>query len=150
MIVIGYPGIGKTSVTKTNVGYIDYDSSLFEKVDGWEKDYVEAATNLSKWGNVVFVSSHKTVQELLLKSSEIVVVIYPSLMLHDFWINKLKTRYAKTGNEAEHRALIRCVCHYCEDILELQESEFKNKIEITDEDYKLEDLLAGIQNGSST
>lgn len=141
MIVIGYPGIGKSTITKDNIGYIDYDSSLFQKEDDWAELYVRGAINLSQMGNVVFVSSHKEVQDLLVNSTEKVVVVYPSLQLHEFWMDKLCDRYEKSNSEYDHKALMRCVSHFCEDILELRESNFENKLEITTEDYNLEELL---------
>lgn len=141
MIVIGYPGIGKSTITKNNKEYIDYDSSLFQKENDWAKIYVKGAINLSQWGNTVFVSSHKAVQDLLLDCTEPVVVVYPSLQLHDYWINKLRKRYEKSRNEHDYNALVRCVSNYCEDILEMREANFKNKLEITTENYDLEELL---------
>lgn len=141
MIVIGYPGIGKSTITKDNVGYIDYDSSLFQKEDDWAELYVKGAVNLSKMGNIVFVSSHKEVQDLLVNCSEKVVIVYPALQLHDFWIDKLRVRYEKSKSQYDYKALMRCVSNYCEDILTLREAQFENKLEITTEEYNLEDLL---------
>lgn len=143
MIIIGYPGVGKSTVSRRNIQYVDFDSSLYPKEDNWEEVYVQRAINLSKEGYVVFVSAHKKVRDLLFDCGEKVVVVYPSPKLHDFWIKKLKDRYTKSQNEAEYRALSRCVSNYCEDIIDLQEAKFKNKIEITEENYDLEDLLEG-------
>lgn len=143
MIVIGYPGIGKSTITKDNVGYIDYEASLFQKEDDWAEMYVRGAVNLSKMGNVVFVSSHKEVQDLLINCSEKVVVVYPALQLHDFWIDKLRARYDKSHSQYDYKALMRCVSNYCEDILALRETGFENKLEIKTEEYNLEELLKG-------
>ena len=130
MIVIGYPGVGKSTVAKRNDVYVDFDSSMFPKKDGWEEEYVNNAIGLSKQGHIVFVSAHKKVQDLLFDCGERVVVVYPSLTLHDFWIDKLRDRYEITHSESDKRALMRCVCHYCEDILELEDSKFETKIEL--------------------
>ena len=140
MIVIGYPGVGKSTVSKRSIKYVDFDSSSFSTKEGWEADYVFNAEMLSSHGHVVFVSAHRAVQDLLKKSKEKVVVVYPALRLHDFWINKLKVRYMKTNDKGDYRALARCVTHYCEDIVELKELPFP-QIKIDTEDYDLEKLL---------
>lgn len=141
MIVIGYPGVGKSTISKRNIRYVDFDSSIFPKEDGWEEDYVNKAISLSKEGHVVFISAHEKVRDLVKDCREKIVVVYPSLKLHDFWIQRLKDRYNKSRNAAEYRALYRCVSNYGEDILKLKESKFKNKIELKEESYDLEKLL---------
>lgn len=140
MIIIGYPGVGKSTASGSDRKFIDFDSSLVPKEDGWEVPYVKVATQLSKDGYIVFVSSHKSVQELLKECGETVVVAYPSLLLHDFWIDKLRARYDTTHRDSDLRALRRCVSHYCEDILELGELPFI-KVEIESEDYVLMDEI---------
>ena len=147
MIVIGYPGVGKSTVSKRNIRYVDFDSSPFSNKEQWESDYVFNAEMLSSHGHVVFVSAHKAVQELLKNSKEKVVVVYPALRLHDFWIEKLKTRYIKTQNDGDYRALSRCVSHYCEDILELKGLPFP-QIKIDEENYDLESMLSEYENSN--
>lgn len=141
MIVIGYPGVGKSTVSKRSITYIDLDSSIFNKDEkDWEKEYIKTAEKLSAKGHVVFVSAHKKVQELLLNSSQKILVVYPALRLHDFWIKKLRDRYAKSEKPEFYRALQRCVSHYCEDILELKALPF-DQLKIDTEVYDLEVLL---------
>ena len=141
MVIIGYPGVGKSTVSKGNYEFIDYDSSRYTKEPGWEEKYVKDILNYSKMGYIVFVSSHKRVQELLrLSKEEEIIVVYPSLQLREFWIDKLEERYKKTEDAGDYRALKRCVSNYCEDILEMRALPFK-KIEITEKDYDLESLL---------
>lgn len=130
MIVVGYPGIGKSTLSKESIKYVDFDSSRMIKNKGWEEDYVNEVIKLSKQGHIVFVSAHKSVRDILKNSTEKVLVVYPSLCLHDMWIDALRKRYINTRDEADYRALQRCVSNYCEDILELDESPFiKIKIE---------------------
>ena len=145
MIIIGYPGVGKSTLSKKNKGIIDYDSSMFVKEDGWEESYVERAIGLSDQDYIVCVSCHKKVQDLLKDYKGKIVVVYPSLTLHDFWIDKLQTRYQKNHSSENKRALMRCLSNYCEDILELQELPYA-KIEIKNEDYDLSELLNEINN----
>lgn len=141
MIIIGYPGVGKSTVSKRSITYVDLDSSIFNKENkDWEKEYVKTAEQLSSEGHVVFVSSHKKVQELLTNSKEKILVIYPALRLHDFWIEKLRDRYIRTEKPEYYRALQRCVSHYCEDILGLKALPF-DQLKIDTEVYDLEALL---------
>lgn len=143
MIIIGYPGVGKSTLSQKHENFIDYDSSLCNKANGWEEEYVKKAIILSDLNYTVCVSAHKKVQELLKDYAGRVVVVYPCLRLHDSWINRLRIRYEKTNDPGDYRALQRCVSNYCEDILELRELPY-SKIEIKTEDYDLEEMLNGI------
>ena len=61
MIIIGFPGVGKSSVanpthtSKRFTGYIDLESNNFPKTDGWEDTYCKVALDLSQQGYDVFV-----------------------------------------------------------------------------------------------
>lgn len=113
MIVIGYQGIGKSTLARKNLRYVDLESSYFrfsgldncrvhsnnekkenlvngilDLVAEFEKEnlyevYCNVAENLSRQGYTVFVSSHQPVRERLLKSEEYVIVCVPSLDLKD-------------------------------------------------------------------
>ena len=50
MIIIGYLGVGKSTVSSKHENYIDFDSSMFPKDAGWEESYVERAVALSEQG----------------------------------------------------------------------------------------------------
>ena len=64
MIVIGYQGIGKSTISHASKGnFIDLESGNFW-VDGkrdpeWFKPYCQIALHLHKQGYVVFTSSHE-------------------------------------------------------------------------------------------
>ena len=91
MIIIGYQGIGKSTLAASELKYIDlessnfwfYDSETKQKVrhSNWYEMYCNVAENLSRQGYIVFVSSHQPVRERLLKSKEYVVVCVPLLIL---------------------------------------------------------------------
>lgn len=140
MIILGYPGIGKSSISKNNVKYVDFDSSLFPKDGNWWINYVDKALDLNNQGYVVFMSTHKQVQEEVCKRGIAALVIYPSLCLHDFWIDKLKDRYKQSKEDSDYRALKRCVQNYAEDIIELEGLPFK-KIVIDNENYDLTSII---------
>ena len=93
MIIIGYQGIGKSTLAGPHLGYIDIESSNFKvdgmKIEGWQKIYCNIAKHLSRQGFKVFVSSHIEVRKELRDCNEEVVIIYPNLELKDEWIDKL-------------------------------------------------------------
>ena len=67
MIIVGYPGIGKTTIAKDDYRFIDLDSGdtlihgkHFRK-KGWEEAYCKVALLLSRQGYFVFVFSNESV-----------------------------------------------------------------------------------------
>ena len=114
MIIIGFPGIGKSSVTRaydgdTNTtGYIDLESSNFVKDDNWVKEYCNLAIDLDLQGYNVFVSSHKAVREYLAEKQDIfpdIMEIFPLKELRIDWLNRLESRYMKCKTAKNERAL---------------------------------------------
>ena len=111
MIVVGFPGIGKTSISFGKNNFVDLESSCFNivdpvtnkkiKPDNWEKLYVSVAYDLVKQGKHVCVSNHSLVINELLdrkqKDSRLdeypIVFVYPKKNLKDRWIERLTDRY---------------------------------------------------------
>ena len=87
MIIIGYQGIGKSSLAGPHLGYIDLESSNFKvdgmKIEGWQKIYCNIAKHLSNQGFKVFLSSHEVVRRELEGCNEDVVIVYPDISLKD-------------------------------------------------------------------
>ena len=88
MIVVGYQGIGKSTLTGRDCKYIDLESGNFwidgRRADDWYKPYCKIAEHLSEQGYIVFVSSHETVRQYLVENSrELVALVYPSIELKD-------------------------------------------------------------------
>lgn len=109
MIVIGYQGIGKSTLCNKGSGrYIDLESGNFwvdgKRDDNWASIYANIAEHLSKQGYVVFTSSHKVVREALKDSDEDVYIIHPALSLKGAWITKLHDRYTITGLDKDYKA----------------------------------------------
>ena len=101
MIIVGYQGVGKSSISSKINNFIDLESSNFfidgKRDSNWFKIYCNLANNLSKQHFIVFISSHKEVREELKKNSnEIILTVCPSEELRDEWIQKLKDRYYLT------------------------------------------------------
>ena len=150
MIIIGYQGIGKSTLAASNLKYIDLESSNFlfndpetkQKIrhDNWYEMYCNVAEDLSRQGYFVFVSSHQPVRERLLKSGEYVIACVPSLGLKEQWIEKLHMRYEASGLEKDYKAYINAVDRFTENITEITNSGFE-LLEIKDMSYDLKKLI---------
>ena len=151
MIVVGYPGIGKSTLAGRDYKYIDLESENFwidgERAEDWYKPYCKIAEHLSEQGYIVFVSSHEVVRQYLVENSrELVVLVYPSALLKSAWIDKLEQRYAKSGLEKDYKALMNIKYSYIENIRELQESCIEYKLEINKLSYDSESMLIHLKN----
>lgn len=145
MIVIGYQGIGKSTLAKNDKDFIDLESSNFYvdgvRADNWYVPYCNIAEHLSQQGYTVFVSSHSVVRfQLQQHCKETVVCCAPSLELKDEWIAKLKARYNQTGSEKDYRAWKNAEDCYCKNVDDILEYGFRNII-IRDMEYDLRNLL---------
>ena len=168
MIIIGFPGIGKSTLASNNDKFVDLESSYFKtpgliekspyyslilsdddfvkifKDDDWVVDYCKLADILSENGRIVFVSSHKAVRDYLAKAhtSEPIVCIFPSERIKEQWVKKLEDRYMNTGLDKDYRAFIRARDHYDDDVRELYSDDgMPCKWVITDINYDLEEEI---------
>jgi ABC-type cobalamin/Fe3+-siderophores transport system ATPase subunit len=82
MIVVGYQGIGKSSMAKNNADVIDLESGNFwvdgKRIDDWYKIYANIAKHLSDQGKIVFTSSHKVFRDYLNEKGIEFTVVFPS------------------------------------------------------------------------
>lgn len=127
MIVIGYQGIGKSSLAGRANGYIDLESGNFwhdgVRPDDWYIYYCNIAEHLSKQGFIVFTSSHEVVRNYLKENcKEDIYVVFPILELKDEWIKKLENRYKQTGLVKDFKAWKNAEDRYEENIEELKNS----------------------------
>lgn len=158
-VVIGFPGVGKTSVIRQyhDSEFIDLEASSFDieqsdgtkkKDDKWYVPYCKIACNLADQGHTVFVSSHREVQDYL---SQIrtqynckICVVYPKKELKEMWLNRLMTRYGYTHNEKNERALKFIQDKYDKFVDEIEENANKyrfSKIIIKNNNYDLSILI---------
>lgn len=148
MIIIGFPGIGKSTLAYNNDKFVDLESSYFKTHDvgneDWVIEYCKLAEFLSRNGYIVFVSSHKAVRDYLanMDTSESVASIFPSERIKEQWVKKLEDRYMLTGLDKDYRAFIRARDHYDDDIRELYcDDGISYKWVITDINYNLEEEI---------
>ena len=150
-IIIGYQGIGKSTLANSKTGFIDLESSHFRvngvRPDDWYKAYCNIALYLSRQGYDVFMSSHAVVQKRLSETNstgEKIIVCYPAKALREAWTKKLQERHEKTQLDKDFRAWKNAEDRYEANIQELIDDAEKYgfvKAEIASADYKLEEVL---------
>lgn len=152
MIVIGYQGIGKSTLAEKKAGYIDLESGCFwhngKRSDDWYIYYCQIAEHLSSQGNVVFVSSHKQVRDYLKSSNERIVCIYPAIYLGEEWKKKLRDRYDKTGLDKDRKAWLNAEDRYHVNIAEMMMCGIPYA-EIDSMNYDLEGIILGVVHRNS-
>lgn len=147
MIIIGFPGIGKSSVanpehtSKRFTGYIDLESNNFTKIDGWENVYCKVALDLSQQGYDVFVSSHKQVRDYLAMFQDVddIIEVFPEDYMHDIWIDRLTKRYNSTKKEKHKKALEYMSENYYSAVADMKNDNIERKIILDAESY-IDDL----------
>ncbi len=149
MIIIGYQGIGKSTIAKNNPSIIDLESKCFwyngERPEDWYIYYCQIAEHLSKQGYTVFVSSHKEVRGFLIDNcTEPFGAIVPATYLRYDWIEKLHRRYLKTNSEKDKKAWKNAEDRYIENIQEICE-DIDNYVVIQKMDYSLNSVIDMLQ-----
>ena len=151
MIVVGYQGIGKSTLAKNGSGYIDLESGNFwidgKRADDWYIPYCNIAIHLAQQGYVVFTSSHQVVRDYLASEPRNVdlVVCVPAPYLKDEWIKKLEDRYNESKLEKDYKAWMNAVDRYEDNINEILSSKGFYTIIIGDIPYNLHSLIQAIR-----
>ena len=148
MIIIGYQGIGKSTLANEDKHYIDLESGCFwvdgKRDENWYKPYCNIAEHLSKQGYTVFVSSHEVVRKRLQQSSELIGAVVPSLNLKDEWIKKLEYRYKYSKLEKDYKAWKNAEDRYEDNIKEIiNDCKYTLTIDSIDYDLVIELLKLG-------
>lgn len=158
MIIVGYPGIGKSTLCQHRENCIDLESSCFDKSNKkWYKDYCNVAVDLHKQGNIVLVSNHDLVYKELSSKDVLnttnLVFIFPSLQLRDDWITKLGDRYKKEKTKKNEAAWLRATNCYFEDILNLVNFVKKNGFRyccVNSMQYQLDYIVRSLEEGKTS
>ena len=147
MIVVGYQGIGKSTLAKKKSGYIDLESGCFwhngDRIDDWYIYYCQIAEHLSSQGNVVFVSSHEVVRNYLKSSNERTICVYPSILLSEEWKKKLHDRYESTKLTKDYKAWMNAEEMFHVNISDLMMCGIPHA-EIDRMDYDLHEIILGV------
>ena len=150
-IIMGYPGIGKSSMNDPH--FIDLESSCFNwsngkgKVQNWAEVYANTAIHLAK-DHYVFTSTHKEVQEELMSRvpNSNLVIIYPSNLIVQDWDNKLRKRFAfgpSDERDKNYAAYSYITKNYDQTIKDIEAtSKIYPHIELCTVNYRIEDLLS--------
>lgn len=154
-VIVGYQGIGKSTLAKIYDRIIDLESSNFfvgeepdlRRPNLWEEIYCNIARDLCDKGYIVFVSSHNVVRRELrakpamyegIKSQ---YLIFPRLSLENAWNSKLEDRYKNDSSDKNFKAYLNSRNWYNANIHDLMNQEgFWHKT-ITELDYDLEQIL---------
>lgn len=143
-VYAGFPGIGKSTLTKMSPRYIDLESSAFRKQSdyiNWVRQYVDVVEHLLESGNhYIFVSSHELVTYELKRRGIEYAVIYPDIKLKDQWIDKLKDRFIESGDPKDLRAATAVMYNFEFFITSLMKHH-KNSIVIHEMSYDLKKLI---------
>lgn len=91
MIICGFPGIGKSSISRTLPGIVDLESTPFNK--NWEI-YVNVIEHMNK-NYIVLCSSHMDLRKELNKRNINYIYVKPKKELKEEYIE----RYKKRGND---------------------------------------------------
>ncbi len=158
MIVIGYQGIGKSTVASKRDGIVDLESSSF-KVDGernenWYIIYCRIAVSLARQGYIVLISSHECVRSELRKydpeDKYTVVVICPHYTLMDQWIQRLYNRYIQDRSTKNYAAWKDAEAHFMESIQSLTQGVVFSIIFLNSMDYDLGSLITSLYRASQS
>lgn len=154
MIVIGYQGIGKTTLAERESGFIDLESSNFwhnsKRPDDWYIYYCKIAISLSKLGYIVFVSSHIEVRNYLDENADgqLVVAVFPSLDIEEEWVEMLERRYKNDKSDKNYRAWLGAKANFKDNIWSMMSFKFTCKIK--NMNYSLAHLVLGLHTLEST
>ena len=148
-IIVGYQGVGKSTLAKNGNGYIDLESGNFwigeKRADDWYIPYCNIALNLAEQGYKVFVSSHQVVRDYLASVPKYEPVdlycCFPSYTLKSSWIDKLRKRYYATELDKDYKAWQNALDRYDKNIKELHHSQGFIPIIIYDMHYSLLDVI---------
>ena len=157
LIILGYPGVGKSSAADPAEGIIDFESSLFKengtsRNDDWCLTYVRQAISLANQGFIPLLSSHKEVRKALVdyakeRGDNYVVTIAPVRWLRSAWLDRLEKRYAEDQASKNYAALVNAQDHFDEDVVSMASEPYFNHIYISDTDkYNLKQIIRGLKH----
>ena len=154
MILVGYYGIGKSTLCERNPTFIDLESKFFRDRGndaGWLggkkglNNYIWLIKTFNDSKRHVFVSSDSEIRFALLNEEGInrddIVYICPEKTLKDIWLSKLYKRWIDTSDKKDWFSYIHATKKYADDIESMKRDHIKT-IWIKDAEYDLNDLIS--------
>lgn len=143
MIILGFPGIGKTYAAERSWRMIDLDE-WYSKID-WNYEsspslYTSLADHLNRQGYDVLIPLDEWNLKDLERARMNATIIFPSAELRDDWIERLRVRWEHSGSTKDYYICEWIRVHYKEMIDEIKQSQLK-KLEIGTMDYDLYDII---------
>lgn len=92
-VISGFPGVGKSTLFNNGLNCTDSDSSKFDKED-FPRNYVAHIKALIAHNehDYIFVSSHESVRNALVKEDIEFTLVYPNITLMDEYLERYKKR----------------------------------------------------------
>lgn len=160
MIIFGYPGIGKTTLVKSNYtpngckGIIDLESSMFrtdmypERSPDWYQVYGNIAIELSNQGFLVFCACHFVIRDYIAKKvpDNNYIIIHPNINLREEWLHRLYQRYLTTITSKDKNAFDYAEKNYVKSIRELYEQNQFDTVTLDSINYDLRKEIDSIFN----
>ena len=151
MIIVGYPCIGKSTISGgKNIDLDDSDLRFLLsgvsknphliRPEGWEQCYINVAVSLSLQGFNVFISSRPEVVKELKRRGAKFVAIYPSKELKSKWVERCAKCYEGDPSEDSEEKLQRVAMRFDEETRALAESTPYQYI-IESDKYDLNELV---------
>jgi hypothetical protein len=100
-IVAAFPGVGKTTLQKSNPAILDSDSSTFDKA-GFPRNYLGHIAAMTDVGKLMLVSSHEPVRQGLTAQGSPYILAYPEPAAKEEYL----TRYLNRGSPLAFRQLL--------------------------------------------
>ena len=88
-IICGFAGIGKSTVARNNTGFVDLESTPFEK--DWDR-YVKVAEHIANNGYIVLLSCHKELREKLRSKNIDYLLVIPKKDQKAEYLQRYKNR----------------------------------------------------------
>lgn len=89
-IISGFPAIGKTTLAKKNNTIYDLESSIFCRGDF--KNYIKCIEMLNNDDNIILISSHIKVREILLEKGIDYTLVKPQFDLKNEYVKRAVDR----------------------------------------------------------
>lgn len=153
MIIIGYQGIGKSSISNIETGCINLEPGCFwykgERIEHWLVLYCNTALHLSSQGYTVLITGYEDVINYMRHfiKNDVIVAVFPDLELKDEWTQRLRERATQSGLQKDLDAYNKALEDYDQDI-KIMQSWGGKWFSISSLNYDLLDIVKFLKNAN--